>query len=170
MSIEIDHVNKHFRDFVAVDNVSLTFRDGELTALLGPSGSGKSTLMHTMAGLDSATSGSAFIGDTDMSHLNDKEITALRRDRLGFIFQSFNLLPTLTAEENITLPQDIAGHTIDRAWFDEVIGRLGMEDQVAAFVRTVPVTGEAATRAGAGSPIGSTVRPYCSLSTSAIAR
>ena len=82
--------------------------------------------MHTMAGLDSATSGSAFIGDTDMSQLSDKDITALRRDRLGFIFQSFNLVPTLTAAENITLPTDIAGKKVDREWFDEVTTRLGL--------------------------------------------
>ena len=80
---------------VALDHVSIEFGKNEFTAIMGPSGSGKSTLMHTMAGLDSATSGSAFIGDTDMSALNDKDITALRRDRLGFIFQSFNLVPTL---------------------------------------------------------------------------
>ena len=93
---------------------------------MGPSGSGKSTLMHTMAGLDSATSGSVFIGDTDLSTLKDKQLTALRRDRLGFIFQSFNLVPTLTASENITLPTDIAGRKIDKAWFDEITERLGL--------------------------------------------
>lgn len=93
---------------------------------MGPSGSGKSTLMHIMAGLDSATSGSVFIGDTDLSTLKDKQLTALRRDRLGFIFQSFNLVPTLTASENITLPTDIAGRKIDKAWFDEITERLGL--------------------------------------------
>lgn len=93
---------------------------------MGPSGSGKSTLMHTMAGLDSATSGSVFIGETDLSALKDKQLTALRRDRLGFIFQSFNLVPTLTASENITLPTDIAGRKIDKAWFDEITERLGL--------------------------------------------
>ena len=97
---------------------------------MGPSGSGKSTLMHTMAGLDSATSGSAFIGDTDMSALNDKDITALRRDRLGFIFQSFNLVPTLTAAENITLPTDIAGKGVDKQWFEEVTSRLGLAQRL----------------------------------------
>ena len=86
--------------------------------------------MHTMAGLDSATSGSAFIGDTDMSQLSDKDITALRRDRLGFIFQSFNLVPTLTAAENITLPTDIAGNKVDKAWFDEVTTRLGLSHRL----------------------------------------
>ena len=106
------------------------FGKNEFTAIMGPSGSGKSTLMHTMAGLDSATSGSAFIGDTDMSALNDKDITALRRDRLGFIFQSFNLVPTLTAAENITLPTDIAGKDVDKQWFEEVTRRLGLAERL----------------------------------------
>ena len=111
-------------------HVSIEFGKNEFTAIMGPSGSGKSTLMHTMAGLDSATSGSAFIGDTDMSALNDKNITALRRDRLGFIFQSFNLVPTLTAAENITLPTDIAGKGVDKQWFEEVTSRLGLAERL----------------------------------------
>lgn len=115
---------------VALDHVSIEFGKNEFTAIMGPSGSGKSTLMHTMAGLDSATSGSAFIGDTDMSALNDKDITALRRDRLGFIFQSFNLVPTLTAAENITLPTDIAGKDVDKQWFEEVTRRLGLAERL----------------------------------------
>ncbi|MCG7240646.1 MULTISPECIES: ABC transporter ATP-binding protein [Corynebacterium] len=115
---------------VALDHVSIEFGKSEFTAIMGPSGSGKSTLMHTMAGLDSATSGSAFIGDTDMSALNDKDITALRRDRLGFIFQSFNLVPTLTAAENITLPTDIASKDVDKQWFEEVTRRLGLAERL----------------------------------------
>ena len=115
---------------VALDHVSIEFGKNEFTAIMGPSGSGKSTLMHTMAGLDSATSGSAFIGDTDISALNDKDITALRRDRLGFIFQSFNLVPTLTAAENITLPTDIAGKGVDKQWFEEVTRRLGLAERL----------------------------------------
>lgn len=115
---------------VALHHVSIEFGKNEFTAIMGPSGSGKSTLMHTMAGLDSATSGSAFIGDTDMSALNDKNITALRRDRLGFIFQSFNLVPTLTAAENITLPTDIAGKGVDKQWFEEVTSRLGLAERL----------------------------------------
>ena len=115
---------------VALDHVSIEFGKNEFTAIMGPSGSGKSTLMHTMAGLDSATSGSAFIGDTDMSALNDKDITALRRDRLGFIFQSFNLVPTLTAAENITLPTDIAGKDVNKQWFEEVTNRLGLAERL----------------------------------------
>ena len=114
----------------ALDHVDVEFARNTFTAIMGPSGSGKSTLMHTMAGLDSATSGSAFIGDTDMSQLSDKDITALRRDRLGFIFQSFNLVPTLTAAENITLPTDIAGNKVDKEWFDEVTTRLGLSHRL----------------------------------------
>ena len=114
----------------ALDHVDVEFARNTFTAIMCPSGSGKSTLMHTMAGLDSATSGSAFIGDTDMSKLSDKDITALRRDRLGFIFQSFNLVPTLTAAENITLPTDIAGNKVDKEWFDEVTSRLGLSERL----------------------------------------
>ncbi|WP_306496609.1 ABC transporter ATP-binding protein [Corynebacterium striatum] len=114
----------------ALDHVNVEFERNKFTAIMGPSGSGKSTLMHTMAGLDSATSGSAFIGDTGMSQLKDKEITALRRDRLGFIFQSFNLVPTLTAAENITLPMNIAGKDVDQAWFEEVTTRLGLAQRL----------------------------------------
>ncbi|MDC7109634.1 ABC transporter ATP-binding protein [Corynebacterium afermentans] len=110
----------------ALDGVIVEFGRNEFTAIMGPSGSGKSTLMHVMAGLDSATTGSAYIGETDLSELNDKELTTLRRDRLGFIFQSFNLVPTLTAAENITLPTSIAGGKVDQAWFDEVTARLGL--------------------------------------------
>lgn len=115
---------------VALDKVNVEFGRKQFTAIMGPSGSGKSTLMHTMAGLDSATSGSAFIGDTNISGLKDKDITSLRRDRLGFIFQSFNLVPTLTAAENITLPSDIAGRKVDQEWFDEVTRRLGLAQRL----------------------------------------
>ena len=110
----------------ALDGVNVEFGRNEFTAIMGPSGSGKSTLMHVMAGLDSATTGEAYIGETDLSRLNDKELTALRRDRLGFIFQSFNLVPTLTAAENITLPTSIAGGKVDPQWFEEVTQRLGL--------------------------------------------
>lgn len=115
----------------ALDHVDASFERGRFTAIMGPSGSGKSTLMHCMAGLDRPTSGSVRIGDTEIVGLADKQLTALRRDRIGFVFQSFNLVPTLSAEENITLPQDIAGHTIDREWFDQVIGRLGIADRLS---------------------------------------
>lgn len=116
---------------VALDGVDVEFGRGEFTAIMGPSGSGKSTLMHCMAGLDSATSGQAFIGDTELSGLSDKQITALRRDRLGFVFQSFNLVPTLTAAENITLPVDIAGGKVDRDWFGEITRRLGLGERLS---------------------------------------
>jgi putative ABC transport system ATP-binding protein len=115
---------------VALDHINIEFARNKFTAIMGPSGSGKSTLMHTMAGLDRASSGSAFIGDTNLSGLNDKETTSIRRDRLGFIFQSFNLVPTLTAEENITLPTDIAGRKVDRQWFEEVTSRLGIANRL----------------------------------------
>ena len=114
----------------ALDHVSVEFEARKFTAIMGPSGSGKSTLMHCMAGLDTATAGSAFIGETDLSMLKDKDMTALRRDRLGFIFQSFNLVPTLTAAENITLPTDIAGRKVDKEWFDTVTSRLGLTDRL----------------------------------------
>lgn len=115
----------------ALDAVSVKFAKHEFTAIMGPSGSGKSTLMHCMAGLDSATGGSAYIGDTDLTDLKDKELTQLRRDRLGFIFQSFNLVPTLTAKENITLPTDIAGKKVDKNWFKEVTDRLGLSKRLS---------------------------------------
>ena len=110
----------------ALNNVSVEFYHGEFTAIMGPSGSGKSTLMHSMAGLDAITSGQVYVGDTELSTLNDKGITTLRRDRLGFVFQSFNLVPTLTAQENILLPFNIGGRKVDPQWFTEVVTRLGL--------------------------------------------
>ncbi|MGZ4429351.1 MAG: ABC transporter ATP-binding protein [Nocardioidaceae bacterium] len=106
---------------VALDDVTVDLYAQEFTAVMGPSGSGKSTLMHCCAALDSATSGSVFIGDTDLSQLKDRDLTRLRRDRIGFVFQSFNLVPTLTAEENILLPLAIAGRSPDQEWYDTVI-------------------------------------------------
>lgn len=114
----------------ALDHINVEFAAEEFTAIMGPSGSGKSTLMHCMAGLDQISSGSTFIGDTDLGVLNDKEMTNLRRDRLGFIFQSFNLVPTLTAEENITLPLDVAGRKVDQGWYEEVTSRLGLSKRL----------------------------------------
>jgi putative ABC transport system ATP-binding protein len=114
----------------ALDDVTVEFAAGAFTAIMGPSGSGKSTLMHCVAGLDTLTSGQAFVGDTDLAGLSDKERTILRRDRLGFVFQAFNLLPTLTAEENICLPADLAGRTLDRAWFDTVVDTLKLRDRL----------------------------------------
>ncbi|QLH22260.1 ABC transporter ATP-binding protein [Streptomyces sp. Rer75] len=111
---------------VALDAVSVEFRQAEFTAIMGPSGSGKSTLMHCMAGLDSVSSGSARIGDVELTALKDKKLTQLRRDKIGFIFQAFNLLPTLNALENITLPMDIAGRKADPAWLDQVVETVGL--------------------------------------------
>jgi putative ABC transport system ATP-binding protein len=104
---------------------------GEFTAVMGPSGSGKSTLMHCCAGLDTATSGSVFVGDTDLSTLKDKALTRLRRDEVGFVFQSFNLVPTLTAEENILLPLSIAGRKPDPEWYPTVIDTVGLRDRLS---------------------------------------
>ncbi|MCZ3389276.1 MAG: ABC transporter ATP-binding protein [Actinomycetia bacterium] len=114
----------------ALDGVSVEFATGRLTAIMGPSGSGKSTLMHICAGLDDATSGAVSIGSTDLTQLGDSDLTRLRRDRVGFIFQSFNLVPTLTALENITLPLDIAGRKPDQEWLDEIIDMVGMRDRL----------------------------------------
>ena len=115
----------------ALDDVSITFERGRFTAIMGPSGSGKSTLMHCMAALDELTEGRAFIGDTDLSTLSDRELTRLRRDRVGFIFQAFNLVPTLTAIENITLPIELARRELDRQWVDSVIDAMGLGDRLA---------------------------------------
>ncbi|SDI98014.1 putative ABC transport system ATP-binding protein [Frankineae bacterium MT45] len=114
----------------ALDDVSVDFHSGQFTAIMGPSGSGKSTLMHCLAGLDTVTSGSVWIGDTSLSGLSDKKMTQLRRERIGFVFQSFNLVPTLTAKENITLPLDIAGRKPDPQWFEQVISTLGLGDRL----------------------------------------
>jgi putative ABC transport system ATP-binding protein len=111
---------------VALDRVTVEFPQGEFTAIMGPSGSGKSTLMHCVAGLDTFSHGSVRIGDTELGALKDKQLTQLRRDKIGFIFQAFNLLPTLTALENITLPMDIAGRKPDKQWLERVIDMVGL--------------------------------------------
>jgi putative ABC transport system ATP-binding protein len=111
---------------LALDSVDIDFAAGQFTAIMGPSGSGKSTLMHGMAGLDRLSSGSVTIGDLDITTASEKQLTRLRRDRLGFIFQAFNLVPTLTAIENITLPMDLAGRKPDRDWLDHVIATVGL--------------------------------------------
>ncbi|SCF88062.1 ABC transporter ATP-binding protein [Streptomyces sp. Ncost-T10-10d] len=115
----------------ALDRVSVDFPRGEFTAIMGPSGSGKSTLMHCVAGLDSFSSGSVRIGETELGSLKDKQLTQLRRDKIGFIFQAFNLLPTLTAYENITLPMDIAGRKPDAEWVRKVIDMVGLSDRLS---------------------------------------
>jgi putative ABC transport system ATP-binding protein len=114
----------------ALDGVSVGFERERFTAVMGPSGSGKSTLMHCMAGLDAPTAGQAFIGDVELGPLDDAGLTELRRDRVGFVFQAFNLVPTLTAAENITLPADLAGHAIDAGWFGQLAGQLGIADRL----------------------------------------
>lgn len=114
----------------ALDGVSLEFEAGRFTAVMGPSGSGKSTLMHCMAGLDTPTSGQAYIGDDEIGTLDDKALTRLRRDKVGFIFQAFNLVPTLSARENITLPIDLAGGKVDEAWLAQVAEQLGIADRL----------------------------------------
>ena len=114
----------------ALDELSVSFDRGRYTAVMGPSGSGKSTLMHCMAGLDDVTEGTVYVGDQDLSTMSDKELTKLRRERIGFVFQAFNLVPTLTARENITLPLDLAGRKADTGWFTEVVETLGMSDRL----------------------------------------
>ncbi|MEP6697664.1 MAG: ABC transporter ATP-binding protein [Pseudonocardiales bacterium] len=115
---------------VALDHVTAQFPAGAFSAIMGPSGSGKSTLMHCLAGLDNVTSGDVWIADVEITKLKDKALTLLRRDRVGFVFQQFNLLPTLTAEENICLPLDIAGRKADPEWFDTVIDTIGLRDRL----------------------------------------
>jgi len=115
----------------ALDGVNVAFERGRFTAVMGPSGSGKSTLMHCMAGLDTATSGRSYVGELEIGQLDDAALTQLRRDRVGFVFQSFNLVPTLTAEENVTLPADLAGKPVDRAWFDYLVDALRVRDRLS---------------------------------------
>ena len=114
----------------ALDGVDVEFEQGRFTAIMGPSGSGKSTLMHCSAGLDDLTSGTVHIGDVELGTMSDRELTLLRRDKVGFVFQAFNLLPTLTAEENLTLPLDLAGRKPDTAWLVDVIETVGLQDRL----------------------------------------
>jgi putative ABC transport system ATP-binding protein len=115
---------------LALDSVDVDIARGRFTAVMGPSGSGKSTLMHCLAGLDSVSAGRVWIGDTEITGLKDRELTRLRRDRIGFMFQSFNLVPTLNALENITLPLDIAGRRPDEQWLDRIVDTLGLRDRL----------------------------------------
>lgn len=117
-------------EVVALDHVDIGIRAGEFTAIMGPSGSGKSTLMHCLAGLDTLTSGRVFVGDVELGSLTDDELTRVRRERIGFVFQAFNLLPTLTAGENITLPMDLAGSKPDRDWLATVIDTVGLGERL----------------------------------------
>jgi putative ABC transport system ATP-binding protein len=115
----------------ALDDVSVDFERARFSAIMGPSGSGKSTLLHCMAGLDQPTSGRVLIGDVDLTRLSEKDLTLLRRRSVGFVFQAYNLVPTLTASENITLPLDIAGVRPDKGWFDEVVDTVGIRDRLS---------------------------------------
>lgn len=116
---------------IALDAVDVDLEQGRLTAIVGPSGSGKSTMLHVLAGLDSATSGTIEIEGTDLTGLSDDALTRLRRDRIGFVFQSFNLVPTLDARANILLPLKLAGRRANRAWFDQVVTALGLADRLS---------------------------------------
>lgn len=116
---------------VALDDVSVSFPNAQFTAVMGPSGSGKSTLMHCLAGLDAVTSGDVWVGETSLAGLNDKALTQLRRDEVGFIFQAYNLVPTLSAIENITLPMDLAGTTPDKEWLDKIIDTVNLRDRLS---------------------------------------
>jgi len=115
----------------ALGGVTVDFIGGQFTAIMGPSGSGKSTLMHCVAGLDTLSAGQVFIGDVELGSLDDKHLTQLRRDRIGFIFQAFNLIPTLTAIENITLPSTLAGRQPDKEWLDQVVTTVGLKDRLS---------------------------------------
>ena len=128
------HAAKHYgkgdSEVRALDDVTVEFRTGEFTAIMGPSGSGKSTLMHCLAGLDDLTAGQVFIGDIDLSTLSERHLTELRREQVGFVFQAFNLIPTLTASENITLPLDLGGRDADEEWVTKVIDAVGLRDRL----------------------------------------
>jgi putative ABC transport system ATP-binding protein len=115
----------------ALDGINVEFESGQFTAVMGPSGSGKSTLMHCMAGLDTPTSGRTFVGEREIGKLDDAGLTQMRRDQIGFVFQSFNLVPTLTARDNITLPADLAKVKVDQAWFDYLVGELRIGDRLS---------------------------------------
>ena len=115
----------------ALDDVTIDFERGRFTAIMGPSGSGKSTLMHCVAGLDTITTGQIFVGDIDLGTLNERQLTRLRRDTIGFIFQAFNLIPTLDALENITLPLDLAGRSADKEWLDTIVATVGLGDRLS---------------------------------------
>lgn len=133
--VSLRHVSKIYGEgaarVAALDDVSVDFEAHKFTAIMGPSGSGKSTLLHALAGLDSPTSGSIFIEDTDITSLNDNALTELRRDRIGFIFQAFNLVPTLSALDNIELPVRLAGKSLDREKLNAIIRILGLEDRLS---------------------------------------
>ncbi len=131
----------------ALKGVTLDLNRQEFTAIMGPSGSGKSTLMHCAAGLDSVTRGSVQLGEIELTTLKEKDLTRVRRDHIGFVFQSFNLIPTLSAQENILLPLSIAGRKPDRAWFDQVISTIGLGDRLGHRPGSSRVASSSASRA-----------------------
>ena len=132
--VHLEHVSKIYgsgdTEVRALDDVTVDFGEAEFTAIMGPSGSGKSTMMHILSGLDTATSGAVFVGGRNISILRDTELTRLRRDRIGFIFQSFNLVPTLDARANILLPMRLAGKAPEKEWFDLIVGSLGIANRL----------------------------------------
>jgi putative ABC transport system ATP-binding protein len=138
----------------ALDAVSVEFAASRFTAVMGPSGSGKSTLLHCMAGLDRVSSGEVWIGQTELSRLSERELTVLRRDQVGFVFQAFNLLPTLTAAENIELPLAIAGRKADRAWYDRVVDAVALRGRRDHRPRRCPAANSNASRPPARWPPG----------------
>ncbi len=143
---------------VALDHVDVDINRGQFTAIMGPSGSGKSTLMHCLAGLDTVTSGEIYLDETEITRLKDKKLTQLRRDRIGFIFQAFNLLPTLNALENITLPMDIAGRSPDAAWLNQVVETVGLADRLKH--RPTQLSGGQQQRVGGGAGPGRAPRDH----------
>ena len=134
MAVRAEHAVKVYGTadtaVIALDDVSIAFPAGRFTAIMGPSGSGKSTLLHCLAGLDTLTAGKAFVGEVELGALSDRQLTLLRRDRIGFVFQAFNLVPTLSARDNITLPMTLAGTTPDPDWLATVIERTGLTDRL----------------------------------------
>jgi putative ABC transport system ATP-binding protein len=131
------HMKKGFKDYGqgemkvrALDGINVDVERGVFTAIMGPSGSGKSTLLHTLAGLDFLTGGTTFIGDIELTKLTESQVTDVRRDHIGFVFQAYNLIPSLTARENIRLPQDIAGRKVDEEWYDTIVSVLGLKDRL----------------------------------------
>jgi putative ABC transport system ATP-binding protein len=129
-AVTLEHVTKSYGPLTALDNVSWAFRRGTFTAIMGASGSGKSTFLHCASGLDRATSGTIKLGETDLGKLKETQLTRLRRDRVGFVFQGYNLVPSMTVERNITLPLFLGGRSADQSWFSEVVHRVGMADRL----------------------------------------
>jgi putative ABC transport system ATP-binding protein len=134
LAARVEHASKVYGEgdasVRALDDMTVAFEKGRFSAIMGPSGSGKSTLLHCIAGLDTLTSGSAYIGEVRLGDLDDRRLTLLRREKVGFIFQAFNLVSTLDAAENITLPIDIAGEKVDRSWFDTIVEKMGLRDRL----------------------------------------